>query len=48
MDAKAFYMAKPWVKFYPEGVPETIMIPEQSVPEIFDETRQPLSFMARR
>ena len=40
MDAKAYYMAKPWVKFYPEGVPETIMIPEQSVPEIFDETAQ--------
>ncbi len=36
MDAKEVYMSKPWLKYYPEGVPEQIDIPEQSVPEIFD------------
>ena len=40
MDAKALYMAKPWVKFYPEGVPETITIPEETVPQIFDNTTE--------
>jgi long-chain acyl-CoA synthetase len=40
MDAKALYMAKPWMKFYPEGVPETITIPEETVPEIFDNTTE--------
>ena len=37
MDAKALYMEKPWLKFYPEGVPEEVEIPDQSIPEIFDE-----------
>jgi len=37
MDAKALYMEKPWLKFYPEGVPEEVKIPDQSIPEIFDE-----------
>jgi len=37
MDAKAFYMEKPWLKFYPKGVPEEVKIPDQSIPEIFDE-----------
>ena len=37
MDAKALYMKKPWLKFYPEGVPEMVDIPSQSVPEIFDD-----------
>ena len=37
MDAKELYMSKPWLKYYPKGVPEQIDIPEQSVPEIFDE-----------
>ena len=40
MDAKALYLAKPWVKFYPEGVPETITIPEETVPQIFDNTTE--------
>ncbi|MGD2125028.1 MAG: AMP-binding protein, partial [Desulfobacteraceae bacterium] len=40
MDAKALYMAKPWLKFYPAGVPEAVDIPEQSVPEIFDEVTE--------
>ena len=37
MGAKAAYMKKPWLEFYPEGVPEMVDIPLQSVPEIFDE-----------
>jgi long-chain acyl-CoA synthetase len=40
MDAKELYMSKPWLKYYPEGVPEQIDIPEQSVPEIFDEVTE--------
>jgi long-chain acyl-CoA synthetase len=36
MDAKESYMSKPWLKFYPEGVPETVEAPDLSVPEIFD------------
>ena len=37
MDAKARYDEKPWLKFYPEGVPATVEIPERSLPEVFDE-----------
>jgi len=37
MDAKAFYMEKPWLKYYPEGVPNEVDIPDISVPEIFDQ-----------
>ena len=37
MDPKDLYMSKPWLKFYPEGVPEKVDIPEISVPELFDQ-----------
>ena len=37
MDAKAQYDEKPWLKFYPEGVPATVEVPERSIPDIFDE-----------
>jgi len=37
MEAKAQYEAKPWVKWYPEGVPAEVDVPERSVPEVFDE-----------
>ena len=37
MEAKARYYEKPWLKFYPTGVPQTIEIPDKSLPEIFDE-----------
>jgi long-chain acyl-CoA synthetase len=37
MDAKALYMKKPWLKYYPEGVPEEVDFPKISVPEIFDQ-----------
>jgi long-chain acyl-CoA synthetase len=37
MEAKIQYYEKPWLKFYPEGVPVNVEIPERSLPEIFDE-----------
>jgi long-chain acyl-CoA synthetase len=36
MDAKEAYMSKPWVKYYPKGVPEEVEVPEMSVPAAFD------------
>jgi long-chain acyl-CoA synthetase len=40
MDAKALYMGKPWLKFYPEGVLSEVKISEQSIPEVFDEVTE--------
>jgi long-chain acyl-CoA synthetase len=40
LDVKAVYESKPWLRFYPPGVPETLEIPEKSLPEIFDEVTQ--------
>jgi long-chain acyl-CoA synthetase len=37
MGAKEAYMSKPWLKFYPKDVPESVEVPDISVPEIFDE-----------
>lgn len=37
MDAKTRYYEKPWVRFYPAGAPETIEIPNKSLPQVFDE-----------
>jgi len=37
MELKAAYEKKPWLKFYPEGVPETLSIAERSLPDLFDE-----------
>jgi len=37
MDPKETYMSKPWLKYYPEGVPEEADIPDVSVPELFDQ-----------
>jgi long-chain acyl-CoA synthetase len=37
MDAKEFYASKPWLKYYPEGVPENIEVPSISVPELVDQ-----------
>ena len=36
MNAKAVYLSKPWLKYYPEGVPHEVEAPSLSVPEIFD------------
>ncbi len=37
MDPKEAYMLKPWLKYYPEGVPHEVEIPDMSVPDIFDQ-----------
>ncbi|MGB9846657.1 MAG: AMP-binding protein, partial [Desulfotomaculales bacterium] len=36
MEAKDFYLSKPWLKFYPSGVPSTIELPEVPVTALFD------------
>ncbi len=38
MDAKEAYLVKPWLKYYPEGVPEDVETPDVSVSEIFNQT----------
>ncbi|MHC4457196.1 MAG: AMP-binding protein [Planctomycetota bacterium] len=40
MDAKAAYMNKPWLQYYPEGVPHEVEAPEISVSEKFDQIVQ--------
>jgi len=37
MDAKQTYLSKPWLKYYPEGVPEEVVVPNVSVPALFDQ-----------
>ena len=37
MEPKDVYMSKPWLKFYPEGVPYDVDVPETSVPHLFDQ-----------
>jgi long-chain acyl-CoA synthetase len=37
MDHKEAYMTKPWLKYYPDDVPEEAEIPNVSVPELFDQ-----------
>jgi long-chain acyl-CoA synthetase len=37
MNAKEAYLSKPWLKYYPEGVPTEVDIPEISVPELFEQ-----------
>jgi long-chain acyl-CoA synthetase len=37
MEARARYYEKPWLKFYPTGIPQTIDIPDKSLPQVFDE-----------
>ena len=37
MEPKDVYMSKPWLKYYPEGVPYEVEVPEISVPQLFDE-----------
>ena len=36
MDPKEFYLSKPWLAYYPEGVPPEIEAPEICVHELFD------------
>ncbi len=37
MDAKAFYLGKPWLQHYAPGVPHTVDVPELSVGQAFDQ-----------
>ena len=37
MEPKEIYASKPWLKFYPEGVAETVEIPRLSVPDLIDQ-----------
>jgi long-chain acyl-CoA synthetase len=37
MSAKDAYLKKPWLKFYPPGVPEEVSIKDRSVMDLFDE-----------
>ncbi|MBA7474017.1 Long-chain-fatty-acid--CoA ligase [subsurface metagenome] len=46
MEAKAKYHERPWLKFYAEGVPANVEIPERSLPEVFDEVADKYSSRA--
>jgi long-chain acyl-CoA synthetase len=37
MDPKEYYLSKPWLKYYPDGVPTEVDVPEVSVAELFDQ-----------
>jgi len=37
MDPKEYYLSKPWLKYYPDGVPAEVDVPAISVPERFDQ-----------
>jgi long-chain acyl-CoA synthetase len=37
MDPKQIYLSRPWAKHYPPGVPETVEVPDLSVPDLFDQ-----------
>jgi long-chain acyl-CoA synthetase len=43
MEPKEVYMSKPWLKYYPEGVPHEVDVPERSVPQLFDEMAEKYS-----
>jgi len=43
MEPKDVYMSKPWLKYYPEGVPHEVEVPEKSVPQLFDEMAEKYS-----
>ena len=40
MNPKEIYLSKPWLKYYTEGVPTEIDIPDISVPELFDQVAE--------
>ncbi|MDW8469250.1 MAG: long-chain fatty acid--CoA ligase [Burkholderiales bacterium] len=52
--AEAQYLARPWTRHYPRGVPETLEVPPRSVVQVFDEAcardpkRAALVFHGRR
>jgi len=43
MEPKEFYLSKPWLTHYPEGVPQEIDVPEISVQELFDQMAEKYS-----
>jgi long-chain acyl-CoA synthetase len=43
MDPKTHNLSKPWLNHYPEGVPETVDVPDVSVPQLFDEMAEKYS-----
>jgi len=43
MDPKEFYLSKPWLAHYPEGVPQEIDAPEISVQQLFDKMAEKYS-----
>jgi long-chain acyl-CoA synthetase len=40
MDAIGHYLARPWLKFYRQGVPAEVEVPLQSVSQLFDEATE--------
>ncbi|MBW2513888.1 MAG: long-chain fatty acid--CoA ligase [Deltaproteobacteria bacterium] len=36
MEPKEIYLSKPWLKYYPEGVPHSVEAPDKTVQELFD------------
>jgi long-chain acyl-CoA synthetase len=40
MNPKEIYASKPWLKYYPKGVPETVDIPNVSVPDLFSQVAE--------
>ena len=40
MDALAQYLARPWLKHYQQGVPESVEVPLKSIPQAFDEATE--------
>jgi len=37
MEPKDVYLSKPWLKYYSDGVPHEVEVPDKSVPQLFDE-----------
>jgi len=36
-ETAAAYLTRPWLRYYPEGVPPDVPVPEESIPQAFDE-----------
>ena len=43
MDPKQAYLSKPWLKYYSDGVPEDVVVPDISVPQLFDQVAEKFS-----
>jgi len=40
MDAIGQYLAKPWLRYYQKGVPDTVDVPLESIPQAFDKATE--------